>query len=239
MDQLITIYFVSRQCADLLNHSGIIPIVLTPYDTWVSAPSAPSVTQQVPPSDWITSYQNRHAAPHGSSWVHRAPSTCLIFSPANTDRSTLGTLPWWYSEPAPISASVPVLCCACIRRRARTNTLQHHNVHSRRVNAAMHVVSHALGVLSANGEVAERRLSFNTARTATTRFGTMRAAWLPTDVPAADCLAWNQFIRTTLTRFLSHSHAPDLRLRGYYLFTETANFIFIKNVLKHLVDSEN
>lgn len=56
----------------------------------------------------------------------------------------------------------------------------------------MHVVSHALGVLSANGEVAERRLSFNTARTATTRFGTMRAAWLLIDVPATDCLAWNQ-----------------------------------------------
>lgn len=73
-------------------------------------PSAPSVTQQVPPSDWITSYQNRHAAPHGSSWVHRGSSTCLIFSPANRDLSTLGTLPWWYSEPAPISASVPVLC---------------------------------------------------------------------------------------------------------------------------------
>lgn len=92
----------------------------------------------------------------------------------------------------------------------------------------MHVVSHALGVLSANGEVAERRLSFNTARTATTRFGTMRAAWLLIDVPAIDCFVWNQFIQTTSTRLLLHSHTPGFRLHGYYLFTETANFIFIK-----------
>lgn len=92
----------------------------------------------------------------------------------------------------------------------------------------MHVVSHTLGVLSANGEVAERRLSFNTARTATTRFGTMRAAWLLIDVPATECLVWNQFIQSTLTRFLLHSHTPDFRLHGYYPFTETANFNFIK-----------
>lgn len=88
-------------------------------------PSAPSVTQQVPPSDWITSYQNRHAEPHGSSWVHRGLSTCLIFSPANRDLSTLGTLPWWYSEPAPISASVPALCMHALnveREQTRCNT---------------------------------------------------------------------------------------------------------------------
>lgn len=85
-----------------------------------------------------------------------------------------------------------------------------------------------VGVLSANGEVAERRLSFNTARTATTRFGTMSAAWLLIDVPATDCLVWNQFIKSTLTRFLLHSHTPDFKLHGYYLLTETANYIFIK-----------
>lgn len=57
---------------------------------------------------------------------------------------------------------------------------------------------------------------------------TMRAAWLLIDLPATDCSVWNRFIKSTLTRFLLHSHTSDFRLHGYYLFTETANLIFIK-----------
>lgn len=90
-------YFVREQCADLPNGSRIIPIVLTLWHTGECPQPPLCVTQQVPPSAWMTDYQNRPVALHSSSWAHRAPVSSSL---PRTHMCALGARSrWWRLVP--------------------------------------------------------------------------------------------------------------------------------------------